>query len=131
MGRESQFGLCNGVIIAVPNATFIALWIEAYRAFDPDSWAHSSVYLPDTLWNQHKSLIHVEHDTLHRPNWKKEEMPFIYDANTTYNWRNNYAMHLWYKHYDKEHDPQQIRSMTSTLGYMFRYIYYGNPDVQY
>jgi hypothetical protein len=39
-------GLCNGVIIAEPDAPFVDRWIQSYVNFNGDDWAEHSVRRP-------------------------------------------------------------------------------------
>lgn len=126
LGYESKSCLCNGVIIAAPGAEFLKIWYSNYNTFDDDEWGIHSVHLPGRLADKYPQLIHTEWDTLHRPRWG-EEIQLIYGIGSSYNWRRNYAIHLWYRHYDVDHDLEDIKYLNSTLGQIFRYTYYDSP----
>lgn len=49
MGREDRHGLCNAVILAEPNASFVQKWYGEYRHFDRKKWNYHSVLLPREL----------------------------------------------------------------------------------
>jgi len=49
MGIEPGTGLCNAVILAQPQAPFIARWQAQYRSFDGQKWNHHSVVLPGRM----------------------------------------------------------------------------------
>lgn len=51
LGHEggSRHGLCNAVILARPNAAFLARWIGSYGSFSPKQWNYHSVLLPKKL----------------------------------------------------------------------------------
>lgn len=79
MGMEPGVGLCNAVILAEPNAPFIATWLEAYRDFDARQWNRHSVQRPWQLARQMPDAIRVEdpyaffypshNDPVHRYLW--------------------------------------------------------------
>jgi len=119
-------GLCNGVIVAKPNAKFLQLWYQEYAYFLDRSWDYHSVKLPGLLARRWPHLLHVERTTFHRPNFN--ERNWIYKTGQLYNWRShkNYALHLWYRFYGRDHTPQDIRTLNSTLGAIFRLIWYNS-----
>ena len=66
MGTEKElFGkpvrLCNAVIFAEPKSAFIEKWIKrSFEFFNPESWASYAVEAPSELYEEDKSLVHVE-----------------------------------------------------------------------
>ncbi|XP_064618985.1 uncharacterized protein LOC135482664 [Lineus longissimus] len=126
MGLENDYGLCNGIIIAKRNATFLRLWWEEYKTFNDQQWSVHSVRLPCLLSKTYPWMIHIEADTLNRPNW--HELDYLYGIKK-YNWRKNYAIHLWFRKYGVEHDLESIKKVDSTFGQIFRYILYGHPRI--
>lgn len=47
-GRESDHemtpkGLCNAIIVARPQSTFVRRWLDSYEEFDHNQWADHSV----------------------------------------------------------------------------------------
>jgi hypothetical protein len=128
LGLEGNGSLCNGVIISQPGALFLLIWREEYRTFDDRQWGDHSVFLPYLLASRYPWLVHVENDTLNRPSW--EELDLIY-GNKTYDITHNYAVHLWFRLYDKQHNLHSIRTLNSTFGRMCRYVLFGNPNMIY
>ncbi|XP_064647975.1 uncharacterized protein LOC135500430 isoform X2 [Lineus longissimus] len=128
MGYEISDGLCNGVIISKPNAPFLRIWHSEYTTFDDNNWGYHSVMLPAILAKTYPGLIHTEEKSLHRPNWKEGE--WMYVEGKLYDWSNNYAVHLYYMHTLKwkDHSPDTIKKLNTTMGQIFRYIYYGSKD---
>lgn len=59
-GREQfsadEIKFNNGVLLAVPNATFLRLWRASYRDYRPDEWDYNSCRVPAQLWRQNPSL---------------------------------------------------------------------------
>lgn len=59
MGREPDSGLCNAVLLANPDATFLAKWYQNYRDFDTNRWNYHSVVLPAKMAAEDPSSITV------------------------------------------------------------------------
>jgi hypothetical protein len=114
IGYEKSDYLCNGFMMAKPKAPFLKLWWAEYVTFDDKQWNYHSVKLPGILAKNYPDLVHTEWDTIDRPNW--EERRLIYNAGVKYDWSKNYAMHLWYRFYNKDHNPDDIKTLDSTLG---------------
>ena len=70
-GAESPDSLGNGVIIAVPNATFLWLIYYNYYSFDDRKWNYHSVKLPMKLATLYPDTVHIEWDSILRPSWKE------------------------------------------------------------
>ena len=125
MGRESSNGIPNNIMLAVPYAKFIDLWLDKYnRDFRPRKWGYNSVKVPNQMLNTTTAgLVHVEEDSINRPNWM--ELKKIYEEN--FNWKTHYALHLW-NHMTKKRasteNPQTIKHCNSTFCEIARYIYY-------
>ncbi|XP_064631195.1 uncharacterized protein LOC135489669 isoform X2 [Lineus longissimus] len=127
MGFELPNWLCNGFIMSKAFAPFLRMWHTEYVSFNDGNWNYHSVQLPGIMAKNYPSLVHTEWDTIHRPNW--QEIKKIYGIGVKYDWSRNYAMHLWYRKYDKEHNEEDIKKLNSTLGEMFRYILYGKKEI--
>ena len=67
LGQETDRGLANGIIVAAPDAQFLHIWNNEYRAYKPKLWNYNSVQVPFKLWQRHPDLVHVEHTTIVRP----------------------------------------------------------------
>ena len=125
MGREDKNGIPNNVMIAVPHARFIDLWLYKYHTdYVPGDWPHNGVKVPHMLISTTAAgLVHVEEDTMNRPN--SGELRKIYEEHVE--WKTHYAMHLW-NHYTwkraASEDPQTIKQCNSTFCEVARYIYY-------
>ena len=122
MGLEEPGRLCNALIISRPNASFLNSWYDRYKSFNDTEYSEHSVALPARLACSYPELIHVEETTFHRPNYK--ELIWIH-GHLSYNWQENYAMKLWYRKYDIDHTPESIKRLNTTMGQIFRYVYYG------
>lgn len=60
MGIEPNAGLCNAVILAERNSTFISTWRSGYSDFSDRDWRSHSVRLPYFIARAHPDLVHVE-----------------------------------------------------------------------
>jgi len=57
MGIEPGTGLCNAVILAQPDASFIVRWQGEYHSFNGQLWNYHSVVLPGELARKSPTLI--------------------------------------------------------------------------
>lgn len=123
--------LSNGIIISASDAPFLLLWAQSYEDdYRPEKWVYNSCFKPTLLWKRFPHLIHVERDTMHRPNWR--EINKIW-GNETFNWHEQYAVHTyyrfrskpeWYKerYGDLSPDENDIVDMQNTYAEIARYI---------
>ncbi|XP_069114888.1 uncharacterized protein [Argopecten irradians] len=117
--------LNNGIIIAKKNAAFLNIWQETYRNFTEREWDQHSSIIPYNLQYQFPHLIHVEESSLNYPSGPDRRL--IYDE--IYDWRSNYAIHLWHELHALTHSPTDIKSMNTTFGQISRYVYYNTTDL--
>ena len=130
LGLETDDRLCASIIISEPDSAFLKLWLNSYKTFDDSSWDEHAVKMPYRLWRRHPQTLHVEASSLQRPSWQKHELAYLYGKGMYYDWENkNYAVHLWYRFYNVDHDRDSIRTLDSTVGQLFRSIYYGEKKL--
>ncbi|XP_074658073.1 uncharacterized protein LOC141911026 [Tubulanus polymorphus] len=129
LGKEEDDKLCNGVIIGTRQAKFLKIWYKHYQTFDDKVWGYHSVQLPAILAEKYPALVHVEETSLHRPNWRPENRRYLYEQGLFFNYSQNYAVHLYYRWYNYDHNAEDIKTLDSTLGRIFRQVYYGSPDL--
>ena len=79
LGAESPNSLGNGVIVAVPNSTFLWLVYLNYYSFDDRKWNYHSVRMPMKLATLYPDIIHIEWDSMLRPSWAETR----YECNST------------------------------------------------
>ena len=127
LGAETPHLLGSGVILAQPNATFLHLWKDKYRNYEPTKWNYNSVVVPMELAKRHAAIVHIEWFTIHRPNWFERD--WLYAEGKLWDWSENFAVHLWYRTHDGDYDPITIRTLNTTVGEIFRFIYYGSPQL--
>ena len=130
LGEENPGNFPNAFMMAIPNSTFANIWWRTYLTDYRDHlWGYNSVEVPAKLAEQYPQFVHVEHKLLMHPNWTREELVYLYSENHVYNWKANYVIHLWYRMYGKYHDPKTIRTLNTTMGQIFRELYYGTTDM--
>ena len=122
LGAETDYDLGNGVIITVPKSQFLRRWGNTYRNFRDSLWGFNSVIMPFYLAQLYPELIHVEWNTLYRPNWK--EMGWLYGEGKLWDWSDCYGMHLYHIKDRKEPNSKDIKTLNSTLGQIFRLVYH-------
>ena len=127
MGAETPELLGSGIILAKKDAAFLKLWQNAYHNFDDKQWNEHSVHMPMQIAQQHPNLVHIDWFSLQRPNWDERE--WLYEEGKLWDWQANLAVHLWYREYNVDHNPNSIQNWNTTAGEVFRYIYYGTPDL--
>lgn len=123
LGRETHYGLGNGIIVGRPLAPFTCVWLQCYRDYTPWlwNWARFSIWTPEHLSHSLPShLLHVELDTLQRPNWAEVDQLFL----RLIDWRQKYALHIWKKPEYLPTSPEQLAGMNNTVGEVFRMLYY-------
>lgn len=123
MGAETPDLLGSGIILSKINSTFLKLWKESYKDFNDSVWNYHSVRKPMQIAKKYPSTVHIEWFGFHRPNWY--ERTWLYTKGKLWNWKENYAVHLWYRTHGVEYDPVNIRCLDTTTGEILRYIYYG------
>src|SRR6218665_987293 len=131
IGRETSYGLCNGIMVAERGAPFLRLLLEQYHSYlgPKEGWAVKSVLNADKLARLYPHLVHVEGTTLDRPNF--EEKAQIYDGK--YNWTKNYAVHLWIRLRPQEKRPNGVEDIlmkNTTLGELARLAMFGTHEIR-
>ena len=133
LGREDYEGLTGSLILSVPKSPFLLKIIENYQQYSKD-WTYNSVRYPHQLAEKEPSLIHVEEDTINKPNWYINAIKAVFEKTNAIKWQKNYAIHLWNhasREYIKFENANSIKTMNTTFGEVARHIYYGSPDKIY
>ena len=127
LGAQSHSLLGNAAMISKKNATFLKIWKNSYHNFIDNDWNFNSVLFPLTLARKHPETIHIEVNTLYRPNFK--DVNWIFNRNMLWDWSGSYGIHLYYRLYKKEHNAEDIKTLNSTLGCLFRLLYYNTTEL--
>ncbi|KAI9326236.1 hypothetical protein DFJ73DRAFT_666173 [Zopfochytrium polystomum] len=131
LGFEDDDGLCNGLIVAAPNATFLRAWLDAYRSFHRDRWNEHSVVVPlriaredDGMRWKREGLCVMPRVSFFYPSWMKTHVEFVHKADE-YVFDNGYqyAYHA-YNHgsgrLTQELTPDYVRSHNSSITRLLR-----------
>ena len=125
MGHAMEERLGNQVVMANRNATFLKIYYDNYKQYNPSSWVENSLQVPYRLSKKYPNLIHVEGYNFTRPNWN--QLPMIFEQN--YDWSTNYAMHMYIRAYKKEANIDIIRRLNTTVGSVCRHVLFGNKEL--
>ena len=113
--------------VASPNASFINIWIDSYKNYEPHHWSFNSVLTAHNLAAWHKDLVHIEQDSFNHPTWQHE--PLLYYHH--YNYTNNYSIHLYFKslHYIPGNESE-LAGYDCTVGNAMREVLYDSPKLR-
>lgn len=94
MGKENENALCNAIIMAKPDSTFLKTWWARYEeAFNPHGWAEASVELPMQLYRENVGAIAVlPHTAFFWPSWTQTSLIF---TGATPPSSDLYILHWW------------------------------------
>ncbi|XP_077985186.1 uncharacterized protein LOC144439827 [Glandiceps talaboti] len=130
VGRSSDNTLANGIILANKNATFLKIFYNSYKNYNSSCWACSSVIKHNELAKEYTHLLHIEPDSMIKPNYVKYKEIF----NGNYNWwEEHFTVHVYMRLYwsaNRNAPPftkENIKTLDNAFGEMCRYIYYGSP----
>ncbi|XP_077999219.1 uncharacterized protein LOC144452081 [Glandiceps talaboti] len=132
VGRETNIGLNNGIIISAKNATFAQLYYEGYKNYNEKCWNCNSVLFPNELAKKYPNLVHVENMSLVQPNHEQTDVIFFGHFDW---WEGHYTIHTWIRlflkraHVKITFTPENIKFVDSAFGELCRYIYYGRPGL--
>jgi len=133
MGRVTPDQINSGIVLSRRGEAFLSLWLESYKSYKGkgETYTHKATIVPHKLAELYPHLIHVEEESLNKPNWKPEGMRQLYTGH--YNWSDNYAIHLWHRYLPSgvsvPKKPEDIEHLNSTLGEVIRFILYGSDNI--
>ncbi|XP_077992233.1 uncharacterized protein LOC144446361 [Glandiceps talaboti] len=134
VGRADQKGLSNGIILANKNATFLKIFYNNYKNYSSKCWGCNSVVKQKELAKENMHLLHVEPDSLIKPNFGNWKRLF----HGKYNWRKeHFTVHVYIRKYRRvnpntpQFTKENIKTFDNAFGEMCRYIYYGSHDLIY
>ncbi len=143
LGAEggNRWGLCNAVIAARPNSSFVERWLESYRDIDfSKEWNYHSVLLPRKLANAHPTEVcTLAPDAFFWPTWTWRHIDWIHAPLTLEEgkfWRreikrhggslfeNQVAYHAWnqmaWDRYLKKLTPERVRTHDTKFNLLMR-----------
>ncbi|KAJ3002505.1 hypothetical protein HKX48_002300 [Thoreauomyces humboldtii] len=118
-------GLCNGVILAAPNAAFLDRWLESYRTFDDTRWSDHSVVMPYKLskTTPRSELCVLPTTSFFWPNFKERHVKFVHTEDE-WNFYNDfqYAAHIYNSagDYIAAMTPDRIRNTNTSFTRLVR-----------
>ncbi len=103
-------GLCNAVLMSIPNSEFLNIWYNSYSSFRSKPaylkfknkgggnyyyyWDEHSVQKPRDLSKTHPNKLHIENPfSFHYPIWSREGVEMLFKEN--HNLEVAYCHHLW------------------------------------
>ena len=135
LGLEDKYKVCAGVVIGMPNATFLYLWLNSY--LDDNKvrvWAYNSGIVPSKLSKRYPQFVHIVPDRMHIPSWKPHELKQIW-GQETFDWINHYTVHLWYRKVGLKKGSlptmDNIRTWPGGFGELARYILFDELPARY
>jgi hypothetical protein len=139
MGQEGEggrFGMANAVIVAEPNAPFVARWLDTYHTFRGADihhfWSEHSVILPSKLAKQYPGEITVlPHTAFFWPLWTKQHLQWIFRSTEPIPTAGCYANHLWETfawRYLEDLNPKKVRGYESNFHRWIRPFVADLPD---
>lgn len=74
VGLENPNRVCGGIIVCAADSVFLKLWMEHYiYDYKIWTWAYNSGLVPTSLARRYPDLIHIEEESLVRPNGNEVE----------------------------------------------------------
>ncbi|KAK6166030.1 hypothetical protein SNE40_022819 [Patella caerulea] len=124
MGIIENGNMGNAIILAKRHSPFVKEWYEGYFTFNGSDYFINSLHVPFDMWQKNPGRIHLESDKFYRPNW--------FEADKLYNksdfpWQNKYAVHIWTSSNPVPKGPEELKTLNTTIGQIFRYILYDDP----
>ncbi|ESP01529.1 hypothetical protein LOTGIDRAFT_238269 [Lottia gigantea] len=123
---ENGTGMGNAIILAQRHSPFVKEWYDAYAKYDNKQFYKNSLHVPRDMWHKNPSRIHMESDKFYRPNWFEADLLF---KKNDYPWQNNYAVHIWTNGNPVPKGFEELKTLNTTIGQIFRYVLYGDPSL--
>ncbi|KAK6195339.1 hypothetical protein SNE40_000792 [Patella caerulea] len=122
-------GMGNAVIVAQRHSTFLQTIHENYKSFNGSLYYHNSLKAAYKLWLKDKGALNLEGDNFYKPGWYQDDKLY---KEMGFEWEGQYAIHLWASRnrYRMPTSMEQIDNWYTTLGQIFRYMYYGDSRLR-
>nr|XP_039261511.1 uncharacterized protein LOC120337701 [Styela clava] len=142
VGRSKSDKASNGIIFSEQDSTFINVWINMYKSYDPvkrRSLAFWGLVVPYSIYleNKETNIVHMDEILFNRPN------PYLDGLDSTtsahFSVEDNYFLHIHPKailetEYDiklDDWDDERLRTFDSVYGQAARIALFGSPDLVY
>jgi hypothetical protein len=122
--KQKDLGLCNAVILAEPQASFLKRWLSEYRSFRSTGhdiyWDEHSVQLPNKLSKQFPGEVTVlPPSAFFWPTFEPADLALIFASPNPIDLSPAYATHLWeslaWEPYLEHLTPRRVRSTDSNF----------------
>jgi hypothetical protein len=122
--NQKDLGLCNAVILAEPQASFLKRWHSEYRSFRSTGhdiyWDEHSVQLPNKLSKQFPGEVTVLPPfAFFWPTFEPADLALIFASRNPIDLSPAYATHLWeslaWERYLEHLTPRRVRSTDSNF----------------
>ncbi|OIW24436.1 hypothetical protein CONLIGDRAFT_623286 [Coniochaeta ligniaria NRRL 30616] len=143
LGHEggNRWGLCNAVIAARPNSTFVSRWLDSYSTVDfTHEWNYHSVLLPKEMADRYpEELCALAPDAFFWPTWTWRHVEWMHqplsreearywqkeiEANSGSLFKNQLAYHSWnqmsYDRHLKGLTPDAVRTKDTRFNLLVR-----------
>ncbi|KAL8589856.1 hypothetical protein ACOMHN_020859 [Nucella lapillus] len=120
---DKNTGMGNALILATRGARFLRDWYAGYRDFRPQHFHYNGMWGALRLWKKDPDSVHLESQRFYSPNWYQAHLLF---NSSGYDLSQSYAVHVWHRHSSVPSDPQHFLTLNSTLGDVFRRVYFGH-----
>jgi hypothetical protein len=127
--------ICNAVMLAAPNSTFMNLWFQNYyEHFVTDGWSESSIFLPATLYNKHYRENNIETPV------KVLDSDYFFQP-THYDWKKIFVysdidipqrlvtLHLWEQMCMDTVEKIDIKWLYDNKDILYSKLVLGNPQI--
>lgn len=96
LGKEGNVGLCNAVVLAKKNSSFLKRWLAFYASFDDGNWNYHSVILPSRLVAEASEVHVVDDKSFFWPIYNRADdmRQFFLGKESTF-CQQSYCVHLW------------------------------------
>ena len=122
---DNLTGMGNAIILAERRSSFIREWYRSYTHYK-QTWNGNSLKVPHDIWLRNPDVVHLESEMFYRPNWYETKKLF---HETGFNWQEKYVIHVWHRHGYVPRQVNEINRLNTTLGEIFRYVYYGSKEM--
>jgi hypothetical protein len=122
LGKQSDEGLCNAVILAAKGSEFLERWLKTYVDFVSQDvkgplWAEHSVRRPFKLARERPELVHLESDKSFF--WPTYHNPDVFWSNADLDFSKSYCVHLWeqlwWEDYLKKITPEYLKIVNNNF----------------
>lgn len=136
-GEGGEQGLCNGVILAAPNAPFLKRWHDAFRYFRSKGrdqfWDEHAVQVPGRLAREFPDeLTILHHKAFFWPLWHRKHLELMFASTKPLDAPGAYAHHLWesqaWEDFLGDLTVRKVRAVETNFNRMAREHLAGLPD---